>query len=153
MVPTVFVMIELDEGNELFLKKKFQESIEKYEIVLEQEPNNLIALNNKGYSLSKLKKYSEAFYRCYPDRPSNTVKENHGGVFVHYEKNRVMTPRELARLQSFPDDFVFKGTKSSMLIQLGNAVPCGLSNALASASNSVASSGPAQAMGAYFATP
>jgi DNA (cytosine-5)-methyltransferase 1 len=43
----------------------------------------------------------------------------------------VMTPRELARLQSFPDDFIFKGTKSSMLIQLGNAVPCGLSNAIA----------------------
>ena len=42
-----------------------------------------------------------------------------------------MTPRELARLQSFPDDFIFKGTKSSMLIQLGNAVPCGLSNAIA----------------------
>ena len=78
-----------------------------------------------------MKKYSESFYRCYPDRPSNTVKENHGGVFVHYEKNRVMTPRELARLQSFPDEFVFKGTKSSMLIQLGNAVPCGLSNAIA----------------------
>ena len=71
------------------------------------------------------------FYRCYPDRPSNTVKENHGGVFVHYEKDRVMTPRELAELQSFPKEFVFKGTKSSMLIQLGNAVPCKLSNAIA----------------------
>ena len=80
---------------------------------------------------SSVLRYSEAFYRCYPDRPSNTVKENHGGVFVHYEKNRVMTPRELARLQSFPDTFMFKGTKSSMLIQLGNAVPCGLSNAIA----------------------
>ena len=76
-------------------------------------------------------KYTEAFYRCYPDKPSNTVKENHGGVFIHYEKHRVMTPRELARLQSFPDDFQFKGSKSSMLIQLGNAVPCGLSRAIA----------------------
>ena len=55
MVPTTFIMIEVEEGNELFLKKKFQESIKKYEIVLEHEPNNLIALNNKGYSLSKLK--------------------------------------------------------------------------------------------------
>ena len=80
---------------------------------------------------SVLKKYSESFYRCYPDRPSNTVKENHGGVFVHYEKNRVMTPRELARLQSFPDNFIFQGTKSSILIQLGNAVPCGLASAIA----------------------
>lgn len=76
-------------------------------------------------------KYSEAFYRCPPDVPSTTVKENHGAVFVHYEKNRVMTPRELARLQSFPDDFVFKGNKSSMLVQLGNAVPCKLGEAIA----------------------
>lgn len=76
-------------------------------------------------------KYTEAFYRCNPDEPSNTVKENHGGVFVHYEKNRVMTPRELARLQSFPDDFKFKGKKTKMLVQLGNAVPCGLSQAIA----------------------
>lgn len=76
-------------------------------------------------------KYSEAFFRCEPDSPSNTVKENHGGVFIHYEKNRVMTPRELARLQSFPDAFKFKGSKTNMLIQIGNAVPCGLSQAIA----------------------
>jgi len=76
-------------------------------------------------------KYTEAFFRCKQDEPSNTVKENHGGVFIHYEKDRVMTPRELARLQSFPDDFKFKGTKSKILVQLGNAVPCGLSFAIA----------------------
>jgi DNA (cytosine-5)-methyltransferase 1 len=69
-------------------------------------------------------KYSEANFRCSPEQPCNTVKENHGAVFVHYEKNRSMTPRELARLQSFPDDFIFKGTKTSILKQLGNAVPC-----------------------------
>lgn len=76
-------------------------------------------------------KYTEAFFRCDPNKPSNTVKENHGGVFLHYEKPRVMTPRELARLQSFPDDFIFKGSKSCMLIQLGNAVPCKLGQAIA----------------------
>ena len=76
-------------------------------------------------------KYTEAFYRCPPDAPSNTVKENHGGVFIHYEKHRVMTPRELARLQSFPDSFTFKGSKSKILVQLGNAVPCLLSHAIA----------------------
>lgn len=84
---------------------------------------------NVGQGVNK--KYSEAFFRCFPDKPSNTVKENHGGVFIHYEKDRVMTPRELARLQSFPDDFIFNGSKSSVLVQLGNAVPCGLSRAVA----------------------
>jgi len=87
-------------------------------------------IKNTEIGTSVLKKYSESFHRCSPDRPSNTVKENHGAVFVLYEKNRVMTPRELARLQGFPDNFIFKGTKSSMLVQLGNAVPCGLSNAI-----------------------
>ena len=88
-------------------------------------------IKNTKLGESVNKKYTEAFFRCSPDKPSNTVKENHGGVFVHYEKNRVMTPRELARLQSFPDDFMFNGTKSSVLVQLGNAVPCGLSHAIA----------------------
>ena len=101
------------------------------QIYTKHTPKFIQKIENTEIGSSVLKKYSESFYRCYPDRPSNTVKENHGGVFVHYEKNRVMTPRELARLQSFPDDFVFKGTKSSMLIQLGNAFPCGLSNAIA----------------------
>ena len=76
-------------------------------------------------------KYSESNFKCNPNLPSNTVKENHGAVFVHYENNRSMTPRELARLQSFPDNFIFKGTKSSILKQLGNAVPCLLSECIA----------------------
>lgn len=45
-----------------------------------------------------MKNYGESYFKCHPDKPSPTVKENHGGVFVHYEKPRCMTPRELARL-------------------------------------------------------
>jgi DNA (cytosine-5)-methyltransferase 1 len=67
--------------------------------------------------------YSDAFFRAYPQQPARTVKENHGGVMIHYKYDRVMTPRELARLQSFADDFKFVGTKSSILKQIGNAVP------------------------------
>ena len=98
-----------------------------------QSNKQLIQLKIKNTPIGKSvnPKYTEAFFRCDPEKPSTTVKENHGGVFVHYEKNRVMTPRELARLQSFPDDFHFKGSKSSILVQLGNAVPCGLSVAIA----------------------
>jgi DNA (cytosine-5)-methyltransferase 1 len=77
-----------------------------------------------GHSMNP--KYKEAFYKCDPDKPSLTVKENHGGVFLHYNLPRVMTPRELARLQSFPDNFIFTGSKSSILKQIGNAVPVGL---------------------------
>ena len=41
----------------------------------------------------------------------------------HYEQNRALTPRELARIQSFPDSFIFQGNSISIQQQIGNAVP------------------------------
>ena len=67
--------------------------------------------------------YSDAWKKSPWDKPSCTVKENHGGVNLHPKLPRVLTPRELAALQSFPDDFIFKGTKKWQLVQIGNAVP------------------------------
>ena len=51
--------------------------------------------------------YSDAWKKSPWDKPSCTVKENHGGVNLHPKLPRVLTPRELAALQSFPDDFIF----------------------------------------------
>lgn len=67
--------------------------------------------------------YSDSWKKSPWDKPSCTVKENHGGVNIHPKLPRVLTPRELAALQSFPDDFIFKGTKKWQLVQIGNAVP------------------------------
>ncbi|TFG20961.1 MAG: DNA cytosine methyltransferase [Promethearchaeota archaeon] len=69
------------------------------------------------------KNYSDAWWRLISNKPARTVKENHGGVFIHYNFDRVCTPRELAALQSFDDEFIFQGTKSAILKQIGNAVP------------------------------
>lgn len=66
--------------------------------------------------------FSNAWYRLKRNEPSRCVLESHGGHFIHYEKDRVLTPRELARLQSFDDKFVFEGSKSEILTQIGNAV-------------------------------
>lgn len=46
-----------------------------------------------------------------------------GGRFIHPVLNRTLTPREAARIQSFPDSFEFLGPKSSITTQIGNAVP------------------------------
>lgn len=67
--------------------------------------------------------YSDAWKKCIWNEPSCTIKENHGGVNIHPKLPRVLTVRECARIQSFPDNFIFKGTKSKQLIQIGNAVP------------------------------
>lgn len=74
--------------------------------------------------------YSDAWKKSPWDKPSCTVKENHGGVNIHPKFPRVLTPRELAALQSFPDDFIFKGSKKWQLVQIGNAVPCLLGKAI-----------------------
>lgn len=54
-----------------------------------------------------------------------------GGRFIHPNANRTLTPREAARIQSFPDDFVFYGNKTSICKQIGNAVPPKISYFLA----------------------
>ncbi len=68
--------------------------------------------------------FRDAFKRQYKGVPSMTVKENHGGCHIHYELNRVLSAREMARLQTFPDDFIFTGTFKRAYWQIGNAVPC-----------------------------
>ena len=88
-------------------------------------------LSNLKEGESLYKEYSDAWKRIYYDKPSPTVKENHGGVHVHPVQNRVLTPRELASLQSFPDNFYFLGTKSNILKQIGNAVPVKMANKIA----------------------
>lgn len=61
------------------------------------------------------------------DKPSYTIATYFNrvgnGCNLHPEQNRVMSNREAARLQSFPDDFVFQGSKASQYKQIGNAVP------------------------------
>ena len=46
-----------------------------------------------------------------------------------------MTPREMARIQTFPDDFIFEGSKSDQLVQIGNAVPPLMAKAIGLAIN------------------
>lgn len=72
---------------------------------------------------SLYKGYSDAWKRCPWNEASCTIKENHGGVNIHPKLPRVLTAREMARIQSFPDDFIFEGRKAKQLVQIGNAVP------------------------------
>lgn len=74
--------------------------------------------------------YSDSWKKCPWNDASCTIKENHGGVNIHPVESRVITVREMARLQSFPDDFIFKGPKSKQMVQVGNAVPPLLAKAI-----------------------
>lgn len=54
-----------------------------------------------------------------------------GGRFIHPDEDRTLSPREAARIQSFPDGFVFYGTRREISRQIGNAVPPKISYFLA----------------------
>lgn len=72
--------------------------------------------------LQQTRKVHIAWTRYNSSKPSLTIDTGHRHHF-HYKFNRIPTVRESARLQSFPDDFVFKGSKTSQYKQVGNAVP------------------------------
>lgn len=82
----------------------------------------------KGVGESR--KFHEAWTRYDSNKPSKTIDTGHRNHF-HYKWNRVPTVRENARLQSFPDNFVFLGNKTQQYRQVGNAVPPLLAKALA----------------------
>ncbi len=70
-------------------------------------------------------KISQIYKRLDPLRPAYTITGSGGGGthVYHWSENRALTNRERARLQTFPDDFVFEGNKESVRKQIGMAVP------------------------------
>ena len=98
---------------------------------------NVIALVPEGGNYKDLppgvgesRKFHEAWTRYHSKKPSRTIDTGHRNHF-HYKWNRVPTIRENARLQSFPDDFIFYGTRTQQNRQVGNAVPPLLGKAVA----------------------
>lgn len=71
------------------------------------------------------------YKRLDPNRPSDTVVNVRKSMWIHPVFNRAVSAREAARLQSFPDDYIFYGTKDSVYQQIGNAVPPVLGRAVA----------------------
>lgn len=68
---------------------------------------------------------SQIYRRLDPDKPAYTLTGSGGGGthVYHYSEPRALSNRERARLQTFPDDFVFKGGRESVRRQIGMAVP------------------------------
>ncbi|MEC4986928.1 MAG: DNA cytosine methyltransferase [Oscillatoria sp. PMC 1068.18] len=96
-----------------------------------------------GEKLSKLKTtFGSTYRRLDPHKPSPTVTRSGYRDFIHPSLDRMLTVRELARLQTFPDEWEFKGvrldsysskrkTNMTQFGQVGNAVPPLLAQVLA----------------------
>jgi DNA (cytosine-5)-methyltransferase 1 len=78
---------------------------------------------------------TDLFGRLWWDKPSVTIRTEffkpEKGRYLHPVQNRPITHREAARIQAFPDDFVFKGSKTEIARQIGNAVAVGMAKKIA----------------------
>lgn len=79
-----------------------------------------LRLNVRGARMSQIYK------RLNPDLPAYTITGSGGGGthVYHWSEPRALTNRERARLQTFPDNYIFEGSKESVRKQIGMAVPC-----------------------------
>ena len=81
--------------------------------------------------LQNTRKVHIAWTRLCSQKPSFTIDTGHRHHF-HYSYNRIPTVRECARIQSFPDDYIFLNSRTSQYKQVGNAVPPLMAKAIAS---------------------
>ncbi len=89
-----------------------------------------------GMKRARKSDHTKRYGRLDPKGLSCTVLtkcDPHWGSFFHYSQDRAITPREAARLQSFPDRYVFLGTQTAQYEQIGNAVPPLFARAIVSA--------------------
>lgn len=101
-----------------------KKTVERLEAIKPGE-NAFTADLPKHLRIKTATKISQIYKRLRPDRPAYTLTGSGGGGthVYHYAEPRALTNRERARLQTFPDDFVFKGGKESVRKQIGMAVP------------------------------
>lgn len=87
----------------------------------------------KGMQRAKKGDHTKRYGRCLPDGLASTILtkcDPHWGSFFHYSQDRSFTVREAARIQSFPDSYVFTGNQAEQYAQVGNAVPPLLAEAI-----------------------
>lgn len=98
-------------------------ALKRFEYI--DQGNNFHSLPDelKGTYTDPKRTQNTIYKRLVYDKPSDTVVNVRKSMWIHPIKNRAVSAREAARLQSFPDSYKFLGTKDSVYQQIGNAVP------------------------------
>lgn len=86
-------------------------------------PPELAIATRRDSKTGLVANYSHVFKRLSRFKPSTTMVPGHNAFPVHPTLNRTLTPREAARIQTFPDTHIFVGTRQEQCIEVGNAVP------------------------------
>lgn len=114
------------------ITKTRETAMERFKVIKQGE--NFHSLNDS----LKTNTYTDAnrtqntiYLRLAYNQPSGTVVNVRKSMWIHPELNRAISIREAARLQTFPDSFIFCGSKDKQYQQVGNAVPPIMAKAIA----------------------
>lgn len=129
-VREAFYKLDNSIANQLDITKSGKEVIHRMSFVpqggnWQDIPDELKGKRNKGAT------HSSYFKRLHYDKPSTTILNFRKNMILHPIENRIISVREGARLQGFPDDFVFHGTMASKQQMVANAVPVNMAKAIA----------------------
>ncbi|MBB4757511.1 hypothetical protein XarjCFBP7653_10950 [Xanthomonas arboricola] len=100
--------------------------VERYKYIAEGKKLDVEGLPielRKGYRTDEVKNFSHVFKRLHRNKPSPTLVPGHNAFPIHPWLNRALTVREAARIQTFPDEIEFLGSRESQCTQVGNAFP------------------------------
>ena len=124
-------------------QKKFQNHLpmdhskeisDRYSFVKEGKKMDVDILPKKlkvaKYTGKPIKNFSHVYRRLHRNEPSITLVPGHNAFPIHPWLNRLITAREAARIQTFPDNLILKGSSKDQCIQVGNAFPCLLAELL-----------------------
>lgn len=94
-------------------------------------PDDVAKGSRSDYTENTIKNFSHVYRRLSRKKPATTMVPGHNAFPLHPTENRSLTVREAARIQTFPDDVIFEGTRQDQCIQVGNAVPVKLAYEIA----------------------
>ena len=94
-------------------------------------PEDVAKGSRSDYTDNTIKNFSHVYRRLSRTKPATTMVPGHNAFPLHPTEDRSLTVREAARIQTFPDDVIFEGTRQNQCIQVGNAVPVKLAYEMA----------------------
>ena len=122
--------IRSDNSTQNIVSRNFDYVIERYKYVRQGQNWRSIPSNLMSNYKNKSNCHSGIYKRLKNDEPSIVISNYRKNMLIHPTQDRGLSVREAARIQSFPDDFIFEGSIHYIQQQIGNAVPPLLAKAI-----------------------